>query len=94
MHGILRERWVELEDEDKHVWRRWASWDKKRYERDLAIYEEKNSPKRKESEDSQPPKTNGDNDDSLHVPKKRKSHDQVNSEECFAAIPKKKKGHS
>lgn len=77
-----------LEDEDKRVWRRWASWDKKRHEREMVIYEEKRALKSKSGEEVPPPKTNGNRDDSLHVPKKRKSQD---SEECLTAIPKKKK---
>ena len=77
-----------LEDDDKRVWRRWASWDKKRHERETAIYEEKRALKSKSGEEVPPPKTNGISDDSLHVPKKRKNQD---SEENLAAIPKKKK---
>lgn len=72
VHGILRERWVELDNDNKKVWRRWASWDKKRYERDLAIFESKTQPKRKDSDDAPPVITNGVEDDNLHVPKKRK----------------------
>lgn len=39
VNDILKERWLELSDEDKQPWRIWASWDKKRYARDLAVYE-------------------------------------------------------
>ena len=76
-----------LADEDKRVWRRLASWDKKRHEREMIIYEAKKASKSKVEEVSLP-KTNGDRDASLHVPKKRKSQDSGD----FAAIPKKKKG--
>lgn len=93
MHGILRERWVDLDDEDKTVWRQWASWDKKRYERDLAIYEE-NNPRGFETK----PKTNGAKDDSSHMPKKRKSSGatevEMDSPTPFAVIPKKRKNQT
>ena len=39
VHGILKARWLEVSDEEKHTWRAWGVWDKKRYERDLAIFE-------------------------------------------------------
>lgn len=93
MHGILRDRWVSLGEEDKKVWHRWASWDKKRYERELAIYEGVIS-----SRDNEQKVSNGERGDSLHVPKKRKSaenRDSVNGiDSTFAAIPKKKKSRS
>ena len=83
---------MELDDDEKKVWRLWASWDKKRYARDLALYEAKNSHKpAKESKDLMPKTKNGDKDDSLHVPKKRKSVDGAHSETSFDHIPKKKK---
>lgn len=77
---------MDLDDDRKKHWRQMASWDKKRYHREMAIYEE-----RKSSKESEVvlPKTNGDKDDSLHVPKKRKSADGESSEQAFAAIPKK-----
>jgi SLIDE len=93
VHGILRERWVDLDNEDKTVWRQWASWDKKRFERDLAIYEEQN-PRSFETL----PTSNGDKDDSLHLPKKRKSAGttevEMDSPTPFAVIPKKRKNRA
>ncbi|CAB9508745.1 Probable chromatin-remodeling complex ATPase chain [Seminavis robusta] len=88
VHGILRERWVQLADDDKTVWRQWASWDKKRYERDLAIYEEKNS----NGGNSTKSQTNGDKEDSIHVPKKRKpSAESDVGSPSFNSIPKKRR---
>lgn len=91
---------MSLSDDDKKVWRQWAAWDKKRYERDLSMYEGLISRQEKKSvvED----KANGDKrdnkDDSLdssHVPKKRKGSDREEASNgfdttAFAAIPKKK----
>eukprot|EP00980_Cylindrotheca_fusiformis_P004471 scaffold953_cov141-Cylindrotheca_fusiformis.AAC.15 len=39
INGILREKWLDLADTEKETWRLWASWDKKRYNRDMKIYE-------------------------------------------------------
>ena len=89
VHGILRERWVELDDDNKQVWRKWASWDKKRYERDLAIYEGKSG------KAGDAPKANGDKDDSMHVPKKRKSSSEADMDDSAKlSIPKKRKSHA
>jgi uncharacterized protein YdaU (DUF1376 family) len=57
VNGILKERWMELSEDDKEFWRQLSEWDKKRYARDLAIYE----------------KAKDDAVDTAHVPKKRKS---------------------
>ena len=67
VNAILKERWLALQDDEKSTWRSWAEWDKKRYERDLAIYSkasESGGGKRK-SKDVEPMK------DNLHVPKKK-----------------------
>jgi hypothetical protein len=76
VHGILRERWLDLQDDEKQTWRTWATWDKKRYERDLAIYE---------SEQSNGGK--GDVDDANADAEQRDSA----GDEAFAHVPKKKK---
>ena len=93
VHGILRERWVDLDNEDKTIWRQWANWDKKRYERDLNIYEDKN-PRIVRSM----PKMNGDKDNSLYNPKKRKTsgmtEEEIESPPPFAAIPKKRRSRA
>lgn len=96
MHGKLRDRWVALEDEEKRVWRRWASWDKRRHERDFVIYRAaKNSDSRKKTEETvdteELPPENGDKDAEIELPKKRKSNiDVASSEDPFGHIPKKK----
>jgi uncharacterized protein YdaU (DUF1376 family) len=59
VNGILKERWDKLSEDDKEVWRQWSEWDKKRFARDIEIYEEV--------------KHKNDAVDVSHVPKKRKS---------------------
>jgi len=80
---MLKDRWLELSDEEKTVWREWTEWDKKRYSRDLYIFENRRS-----EDDSALPQ---DTDDmkSIHVPKKRKVPLESSSE--LTAVPKKKK---
>ncbi len=82
VHDILRERWLDLGDEDKETWRIWAVWDKKRYTRDLAIYESVHNSYGAGGEDKI-----SEDGLNLHVPKKR----LTTSDDGFAHIPKKKK---
>jgi hypothetical protein len=62
----LKERWLELEDDEKDTWRIWSEWDKKRFERDLRTFEKRKKKKK--------PKIEEDiaSVDGQHVPKKRK----------------------
>ena len=88
VHDILRDRWLELQDEEKEVWRKWASWDKKRYKRDLEIYSSKNN----ESQTHDAPREDGSEStmQAVHVPKKRPSAtEQADSGSPFTPIPKK-----
>ena len=75
VNGILRERFTAMSDEERKVHRGWASWDKLRYARDLAIYEKTQQP--------------AGSDDGAYgqnqIPKKRLA------EESLAVVPKKKK---
>lgn len=41
IHEILRDKWMDLPDEEKQAWRKWATWDKKRFARDKQIHENK-----------------------------------------------------
>lgn len=67
VNSLLKERYLALSDEEKRVWRDWASWEKKRYQRDVSIFErvsgsKPNARKRPASDEQQ-----GD-----HIPKKNK----------------------
>lgn len=57
LNETLKDRWTKLSDDDKAVWREWTEWDKRRYSRDLQIFE------RIKAEDDMK---------AIHVPKKRK----------------------
>lgn len=71
---------MELPEEEKNTFRAWTEWDKKRYTRDLAIFESRRNDNEDETADA-------DEDDmrAVHVPKKRK---QQAADE--AAVSKKK----
>ena len=89
VHDILRDKWLELEDEEKEVWRKWALWHKKRYRRDLEIYTAKNN----ENQSHDAPPQEDDNDSArkgVHVPKKRHSTtEEADGGSPFTPIPKK-----
>jgi SWI/SNF-related matrix-associated actin-dependent regulator of chromatin subfamily A member 5 len=88
INEILRERWLELPDEEKQTWRRWAAWEKKRYARDLSIYE-----KAQESQNERlTPVPDEETMKEIHVPKKRPASANGGDEGAsFDHIPKKKK---
>jgi SLIDE len=80
VNEMLRKRFVALNDEERQIWRMWATWDKKRYSRALFIYESAHAQA----------KASGDDDDKAIVeeiegPKKRQAEDRLNH------VPKKKK---
>lgn len=84
INGILRSNWLALADDEKQTWRHWASWDKKRFSRDMEIYE-----KAKQSSNG---KSNGEKSEhsfdqeaikEVHVPKKKTSP--------LLQVPKKRK---
>jgi hypothetical protein len=63
---LLKEGWLKLPETEKDVFREWTEWDKKRYSRDLAMYENL----RARNDDD----AGAEMDDmkTVHVPKKRK----------------------
>mmetsp|Transcript_26415 Transcript_26415/g.29220 ORF Transcript_26415/g.29220 Transcript_26415/m.29220 type:complete len:1157 (+) Transcript_26415:57-3527(+) len=71
VHGILRERWLCLTDEDLSFWRRNQDWDEKRFIRDKALFNKISLERGEISEQS----TAGSMRDlsSASIPKKRKS---------------------
>lgn len=71
VNEVLRERFVALTDDEKKTWRAWATWDKKRYARDLKIYEGKE--RRHATIDGHSPKKRRKSEgDVAHVPKKKR----------------------
>lgn len=82
VNNMLREQFLELSDDDKKIWKKWAAWDKQRYEYQLRLYENQKSttpirPTSNSAEVLSP---------EIHVPKKR-----ANEESGFAPIPKRRK---
>lgn len=82
VNEILRDRWIELLDEDKLTWRQWAAWDKKRHARDVAIYEKKEGSQNEDLAASEDERMK-----EVHVPKKRSAGEGS----ALAHIPKKKR---
>jgi hypothetical protein len=72
---LLKEGWLNLPESEKDVYREWTEWDKKRYARDLAIYEGLHRTSKGDAADV-------DTDDmkAVHVPKKRKQQRQQSSD--------------
>ena len=58
----MKDRWDALSDDEKHVWKEWQTWDKKRYEHQSDVYDTKHSKAKKTKKKK----------DSMSVPKKAK----------------------
>jgi SWI/SNF-related matrix-associated actin-dependent regulator of chromatin subfamily A member 5 len=69
MNDILKEKWLELSEDDKKPWRIWASWDKKRYARDLAVYDTSHAA---ESGSNAQASKKRSGEGKIHVPKKKR----------------------
>jgi len=82
VNDILRERWLELPDEEKRTWRAWAAWDLKRFTRDQSIFE-------KAQQESASPGHAASSD--IHIPKKRQVSAGGDGDAALAHVPKKKK---
>ncbi|CAJ1954328.1 unnamed protein product [Cylindrotheca closterium] len=80
IHEILREKWMNLPDEEKLSWRKWATWDKKRFARDMDIHESKKKNGTPKADDENSESISAEHDlqvtkkkiPSLHVPKKKR----------------------
>jgi hypothetical protein len=73
VNGILRDKWLALSDEERQTWRKWATWDKKRFARDTKIYEtsQKYANENSDEETSQEAVEEKDAMKEINVPKKR-----------------------
>jgi SLIDE len=85
VNGLLKDRWLDLPEDEKSEFRDWCEWDKKRYEHDLAIFEKSRPAKKK---DVTPIATSYEEDavQDVHVPKKKRKMTTDDS-----IIPKKKR---
>jgi hypothetical protein len=79
---LLKEGWLKLPEDEKDIYREWTEWDKKRYARDVAIFEGLHQSKKSDAAEV-------DTDDmkAVHVPKKRKQQKQQSGD---VTIKKKK----
>lgn len=68
VQDLLKEGWINLPEEEKETYRRWTEWDKKRYSRDLAVFQSRREDDLEDTTD------HVENDDmkAIHVPKKKK----------------------
>ena len=89
VNGILKERWMDMSEEEKDHYRRWTEWDKKRYAHEQAIFDRRRSELLQGDDDDDamsydeaPAEVDGT--ESLHVPKKKRS-------KSADAIPRKKR---
>ena len=69
VNGILKQRWMDMTTEEKHVFRRWSEWDQKRYAHEEAIFSKRTA----DALDDEVEDEIVDGTQSLHVPKKKKS---------------------
>lgn len=80
VNDLLKDKWLALSEDEKGVWREWTEWDKKRYSRDVSIFESRRSEGL-----TKPPED--DNMTSIHVPKKRQADAAAGD---FAILKKKR----
>uniref|UniRef100_A0A7S2V7T2 Chromatin-remodeling complex ATPase chain n=1 Tax=Entomoneis paludosa TaxID=265537 RepID=A0A7S2V7T2_9STRA len=73
VNGILKDRWLDMSEDEKEVFRRMSDWDKKRFEHEEKIFKERsaNAMENEEDEEEQEPVAD-DGTQALHVPKKKK----------------------
>lgn len=91
VNKLLKEKWFELSDEERNIWKKWQSWDRLRYARDLALHRKKIESSEEKSNEKIVPET----DSSLHIPKKRRdietNNDNGSNGGSSFHIPKKKR---
>lgn len=72
VHGILRQRWLRLSDEEQSYWRKTESWDEKRFIRDKAIFDRVSAKEGTREENRSERDNDVSNTEVLSIPKKRK----------------------
>jgi hypothetical protein len=82
---LLKEGWLKLPEDKKDEFRLWTEWDKKRYARDIEIYEKSKADTHED--DDADVEVGNDDMTTVHIPKKRKQ----SSGEDNSNIPRKKK---
>lgn len=82
----MKDGWLKLPEDKKDEFREWTEWDKKRYARDVEIYEKAKADE--QDDDDADIDVNNDEMKTVHIPKKRK---QFSGEDNSSNIPRKKK---
>ena len=82
---LLKDGWLKLPDDKKDEFREWTNWDKKRYTRDVEIYEKSKTDE--QEDDDADIKVENDDMKTVHIPKKRKQ----SAGDDTSIIPRKKK---
>lgn len=88
VNGILRDKWLALSEEGKKIWRKWASWNKKRFARDMKIYEETQKASTANG------KSNGDKSRKEQAPAEEDAMDKIQvpkKESSLPHVPKKRR---
>ncbi len=82
VNNKLREQFLGLSDEDKKIWKKWAAWDKQRYECQMRLYEQHKTAARAMTTTTSSEALSPE----VHVPKKRAAEEPE-----LAPIPKRRK---
>jgi hypothetical protein len=84
INGILKQRWIDMPEDEKQVWREWAEWDKKRFAHEMAIFENGNGPPKETEQTSDEIEHNAVQ---VHIPKKKRKSSAAQE----STIPKKRR---
>jgi len=93
VNNILKQRWFDMPDKDRDIWKQWQGWDRLRYKRDLAIYNKAQNGDA--DEDDLDEDTSAGNVTATPIPQKRKGTDPTSENDANTSssfhIPKKKR---
>lgn len=89
VNGILKERWMDMSEDEKDYYRRWTDWDKKRFAHEQAVFDKRRTELLQGGAEDDVMMNDeaapADGTESLHVPKKKRP-----SSGGSDAIPRKK----
>lgn len=71
INGILKDRWDEMSEDEKRVFRRWSDWDKKRFHYEELIFNKRHAAAMADDDMDDLPIPD-DGTQNLHVPKKKR----------------------
>jgi hypothetical protein len=89
VHAILKDRWHELSEDEKDVYRKWAEWDRQRYAHEQSIFaKHQKEVQHEDEEDVSMQEAN--TSDALHVPKKKKKRSMASANNNEDSVPLKR----